>query len=168
MGTKEEIRSKIDSDLSDNQNIPISTLRGLLKDDSINILDTIYGDVQTDTHLTQTFLQLVNENSCSFECQYVKQGRKVLVTGKIYDIQSTASQFANINISALYPKIFLVETGMPYPYAYSVAYTILADNSEEAQSFTLRYNATGGTIYVKPTLQPGKTVYFSLIYDTQN
>lgn len=156
MSTKAEIESNITTQMASGNSMPISDHRGVLKDDTDNILDNFYPDFQTDTQSSETFWDLTTPGSCDFNIQYAKQGSFVTITGVINNIASLINELATIQLSE-----FNCAASGEKQYGFGF-------NTINQQLILLEIQPEVGnsTIHVTPTLSPGDTINFSITYLT--
>ena len=169
MSTKSELQSAIDTVLANGQTMPISQLRGLLKDNDVNLLDNIYADYGSDNETFQNFITLGLDGSYKYNLLWCKQGRKVYVTMRIYDIVDSFSLLGNLNIFETLPSTFSYSGLLGKPSNYSVAHTVKADGTIAQTLVELRSGgANPGQIFIKPPSEVGSELYVTLFYNTQN
>ena len=167
MSEKAELQSSIDTRLADNNRIPLTVHRGLLKDDSPNFVDNMYPDSGFDTHLNQELLSLANPGIADFAINYIKQGRMVFISGVIENINARTSIIGSINIPEYWArhntipgtsnKIFQVGSGYIQDPGGDGVNCIISIRAVEAG---------GTTLYVKPALETGESLKFGLVYFT--
>lgn len=169
MSKKSELQSAIDTVLANGQTMPISKLRGLLKDDSVNLLDNVYCDYNSDNHGLQNFITLGVDGSCKYDLLWGKQGRKVYVTIRVYEITQEFSLLGNLNIEETHPPLFLYANFLGEPSSYCTAYVVNANNSTTTSEAKIKANsANGGQIYLNPSAKIGQTIYITFFYNTKN
>ena len=155
MSTKAQLESNITAQLTGNAGlINAAEHEGYVKDDTHNILDEIYGDIQTDTEATESIMTLVTPGSATFSIKVCKQGRKVTLEGTVTAV-SAITQIGDIT-----PTDLAIETGGNYS---TTGYVLLSD---------FIYVSVGDVsaktrLQVGEILLPGETVRFSIEYLVQ-
>ena len=156
--TKNEIASNIDTRMASGSNMPISTHRGVLKDDTDdNLLDNFYPDYEIDSSVSEVFWTLSSPGSCSYNIQYTKQGRFVTVTGQITAVTTTINQLATINL----PDYYAIDSSSDqYGFGFKTGDGSLV-------LFTID-GGSGSTTVSVSELTSGDEVSFSITYMTND
>lgn len=157
MSTKAQIQSNIDTRMASGLDMPISTHRGVLKDDTHNILDNMYSDNNTDTQSSETFWTLDSPGSCNYTLTYTKQGRIVHVTGVLTDFTTDVNNLATLNISDYYSA----ETGISQ---YGSGFVTGGTDNIMLIEIEPGTGGSASKIKLKNTASIGMTVNFSLSY----
>lgn len=159
--TKNELRAIIDTKLINDERIPLSIHRGVLKDDSINLLDNIYSIYDVDTQDNEDFWTLLSPLSMNYTIHYSKQGRKVLINGILNNVNEPRSNISSFNLSKFAPSF-----GTLTPNSFGIGYILRADLSVDIATIFVTPD-NNGKLFMKPAILIGDTCYFSITYFTQ-
>ncbi|MGR3218454.1 MAG: hypothetical protein ACUZ8H_01370 [Candidatus Anammoxibacter sp.] len=98
MSIKTDITANIDAKLTSGLRIPAVTHRGVIKNDTANIVDNFYGTTVTESHLTTNVFTIKKVGDCTYKLNILKQGYKVTVTGTITALKRNLVNVATITL----------------------------------------------------------------------
>lgn len=165
MSTKQQIKTNIDTQYASGLGMPISNVRGVLKNDTHSLLNNIYPNKINDTQATQNEITLTDDNTATFDVDIVKTGRVVTITGTFSSVGSTVAYIGEITRAEFAAK--LQTAGTPARGMFGTG----RDGSN--QVWLMEVVNEAGTTYLKiiaPTsglpFLAGKTINFAISYFT--